>query len=246
MTVVSMPLSWANDIAYVGSSTINRFLIDAAEVYTDHSFTVDTAPESSGGEVCALRRACDMGGVARAVSQEVLDRGVVATLIGQDAIAVIVHPANPVSDLSTDQLAGIFTGAITTWADVGGVDAPIVPYVVTAGSATRSVFQNTMLDGADYAGVEVVEPDARMVPTVGRDINGIGQISFSFALNSDAVRAVDVDGQVASVENPLYPISRPLHITTLGEPAGAVADFLDWTLSDAGQAVIRNNFVGVE
>ena len=246
MSMTFVAPAFADDITYVGSSTVNRFLTAAAEVYDAHSFTVDTGPESSGGEICALRRNCDMGGVARNVSAEVVDQGVVATLIGRDAIAAIVHATNPVEDLSTDQLRGIFTGAITNWSEVGGVDAPINAYIVTAGSATRSVFQSVVLAGEDYSGAEVVEPDARMIPTVARDPHAIGQISFSFTFGVDVVRPVSVDGQAASVQNPDYPITRPLHLTTLGEPSGAVAEFLEWTLSPEGQDVVRQHFVGVQ
>ena len=245
LTLTAIDSAAAEPIRYVGSSTVNKFLNDAAEVYGDHGFVVDTQPESRGGEICTLRRACDMGGVARTVADEILERGVVATLIGYDAIAVIVHPSNPVETLSTEELRGIFTGTITNWSEVGGADAPISPYVVTAGSATRSVFAAAVLEGADYADVTVVDPDARMVPTVARDPHSIGQISFSFALATDRVRPVAVNGEAASVDNPGYPITRPLHITTLGEPAGPVADFLSWTLSDEGQAVVRRSFVGV-
>ena len=246
MTLSMAGTAIGDEIRYVGSSTVNKFLTAAAEVYTAHTFNVDTGPESSGGEVCTLQGSCDMGGVARDVKPEILDQGVEATLIGRDAIAVIVNPANPVEDLSTEQLRGIFTGEITNWSEVGGEDAPISPYIVTAGSATRSVFQSTILDGADYAGAEVIEPDARMVPTVARNPNAIGQISFSFTFGVDAVRPVGVDGQAASVENPSYPITRPLHITTNGAPSGAVAEFLEWALSDEGQAAVRQNFVGVQ
>ena len=246
ISAVLITPAFSNDINYVGSSTVNRFLTAAAEIYADHSFTVDTGPESSGGEVCTLQRRCDMGGVARNLSPEVVDRGVVGTLIGRDAIAAIVNAANPVQDLSIDQLRGIFTGEITNWSEVGGADAPINTYIVTAGSATRSVFQSTVLASAEYAGAEVVEPDSRMIPTVARDPNAIGQISFSFTFGVDVVRRVSVDGQAASVENSDYPITRPLHITTLGEPSGAVAEFLAWTLSPEGQSVVRQNFVGIQ
>ena len=237
---------FADEISYVGSSTVNRFLTAAADVYDAHSFIVDTGPESSGGEVCALRGNCDMGGVARTVSAEIVDQGVVATLIGRDAIAAIVNSSNPVENLSTEQLHGIFTGEITNWSEVGGINAPINAYIVTAGSATRSVFQSVVLAGEDYSGAQVIEPDARMIPTIARDPNAIGQISFSFIFGVDVVRPVSVDGQEASVQNPDYPITRPLHITSLGEPAGAVAEFLDWALSPDGQAVVRQNFVGVQ
>ena len=235
----------ADEINYVGSSTVNRFLTTAAEVYDAHTFLANTGPESSGGEVCALHGNCDMGGVAREVTSEALDQGVVATLIGRDAVAAIVNVANPVEDLSMDQLRGLFTGEITNWSDVGGLDAPVNAYIVTADSATRAVFRSIVLAGEDYAGAEVVEPYVRMISTVARDPNAIGQISFSFTFGVDVVRPVSVNGQAASVQNPDYPITRPLHIATLGEPSGAVAEFLDWALSPEGQDVMRQSFIGV-
>ena len=235
----------ADDINYVGSSTVNRFLTTAAEVYDAHTIHANTGPESSGGEVCALQGNCDMGGVARNVSTEVLDQGVVATLIGRDAVAAIVNSANPVEDLSIDQLRGLFTGEITNWSEVGGLDAPVNAYIVTADSATRAVFKAIVLADEDYSGADVVDPYVRMIPTVARDPNAIGQISFSFTFGVDVIRPVSIDGQAANVNNPDYPITRPLHITTLGDPTGAVAEFLDWALSPQGQAVMRQNFVGV-
>lgn len=235
----------AGEIGYTGSSTVGKFIADASTSYKGSSIKSDTRPESSGGESCPLRAACDFGGVARVVKQAVLDQGVVATLIGKDAIAVVVNVDNPVKELSGNQIKGIFTGQIKNWSEVGGPDLAITTYVVKKGSATRMVMQAKVLGGADYEGATVVTPDAKIIPTVGRDKGAIGQISFAFLSGKSNIRPLAIDGQAASVDNPQYPITRPLYLTTKGTPAGEVKAFVDWALSADGQAVIKQRFIGV-
>lgn len=234
----------AGTINYEGSSTVGKFVSDATEVYSAATFVLNTKSESSGGEQCAARAKCDMGGVARELGSGFSDKGVVTTLIGHDAIAALVNADNPVTGLSAQQLNGIFTGQIVNWSEVGGADAPIKAYVVKKGSATRKVFQKVILAGADYQGTEVVTPDAKIVTLVSKDPAAIGQISLAFIKGKSGVKALDVEGQKADVENPGYPISRPLYITTKGAPAGSVKDFLDWALSAEGQQVVKQRFIG--
>jgi len=236
-----------NPLTYEGSSTVAKFINDAAEVYQDVTFTVNTIPESAGGEQCAMRRKCDIGGVARKVNERFLQHNVVATLIGKDAIAAIVNEHNPIDRLTSDQLKAIFTGEVNNWADVGGEDLPITVLVVKAASATRKVFASQILQGARYSrAMQVVTPDAKIVARVARERGAIGQISFAFLPNRTGIKPLTIDEQVASVNNSDYPITRPLHIVTHGEPAGATKAFLDWTLSDAGQQVVKKRFVGVK
>ncbi|MDM8562771.1 substrate-binding domain-containing protein [Candidatus Marithioploca araucensis] len=202
-------------------------------------------PESLGGEQCAARGKCDMGGVARDVNQRFLDKGVVATLIGKDAIAAIVNANNPVTDLSSEQLKGIFTGAIKNWSEVGGDDLPIKALVVKSSSATRNVFAKAILGGENYQeGIKVITPDAKMRYTVARDKGAIGQLSFAFIIGKKKIKALSVDGQEPTVNNPNYPITRNLHITTKGIPQGEVKAFLEWALSPEGQKVVKKRFVG--
>lgn len=235
----------AATLRYEGSSTVGKFVRDAASVYHDVAFKIDTLSESAGGEKCAARGACDLGGVARTVGTDYLANGVKATLIGKDAIAAIVHDSNPVKALSRSQLSDIFTGKITNWSALGGPDLPITPYIVKQGSATRKVFRKVVMDDAEYQNTQVVTPDAKIVSTVARTPGAIGQISFAFLQEVSGVHPLDVDGQRASVDNPRYPITRPLNLTTKGEPTGAAADFIRWTLSADGQAVVKRRFVGI-
>lgn len=242
--IIAAPAS-ADSLHYVGSSTVGKFISDAGTAYTDSALKMNTRPESGGGEQCATRGNCDIGGVAREVGEKFLKRGAHKTLIGKDAIAAIVHADNPTRGLSSAQLKGIFTGRITNWSEVGGPDLAIKPYIVKKGSATRKVFRNSVMGSADYQGPEVVTPDAKMLTVVGSEPGAIGQLSFAFLVGRSEVRALDVDGQVADVNNSNYPITRPLYLVTKGAPAGDAKRFIDWAVSDAGQQVVKQRFVGI-
>ncbi|MCP3871359.1 MAG: phosphate ABC transporter substrate-binding protein [Gammaproteobacteria bacterium] len=247
LVALSIPfLATAGEIKYEGSSTVGKYISDASSVCQGSKFKIKTASESSGGEKCPVRSACDIGGVARDVNQKFVDKGVHVTLIGKDAIAAVVNESNPVTGLTAAQLKDIFTGKTTNWSQVGGPDLAISTYIVKKGSATRKVFRKVVLGGDDYAGTKVITPDAKIVTTVGRNPGAIGQISFAFLTEAKGVRPLDVDGQQASVENSSYPITRPLHLTAKGAPSGATAEFIDWTLSSAGQAVVKQRFVAVK
>ena len=247
LAVIFVPLAAnAGTLNYVGSSTVGKFISDAAKVYKQSDFVLDTAPESGGGEKAAAKGTCDLCGVARDVNQKYLDQGVAATLIGKDAIAAIVNKDNPVSELTSAQLKGIFTGKITNWKEVGGPDMAISAYIVKKGSATRKVFGKAILGSDDYAGVEVITPDAKIPTMVGREKGAIGQISFAFLTGKTDVKALTIDGQKATVQNPDYPVTRPLHIATKGMPVGEAKTFLDWALSPAGQDVVKQRFVGAK
>lgn len=236
----------AGNLNYVGSSTIGKFVKDAGGVYKASPINLDTQPESLGGQQCVLNGSCDFGGVAGDIEGKYTDQGVKGVLIGRDAIAAIVAADNPVKQLSSAQLKGIFTGKIKNWSEVGGADLPIKAYVVKQGSATRNVFQKIVLAGEDYKDAEVVTPDARMVPTVAKDKGAIGQISFAFIADSKDVKALAVDGQAAVVSNGKYPIHRPLYLTTKGDAKGDAKAFLDWAISAEGQKVVKKYFIGVK
>jgi phosphate transport system substrate-binding protein len=80
---------------------------------------------------------------------------------------------------------------------------------------------------------------------VAKNPAGIGQLSFSF-IGQAKVKRIKPDGQEASVNNTNYPITRNLYLVTKGEPKGGVKEFLDWTLSDEGQKIVKLHFIGVK
>ena len=232
-------------ISYVGSSTVGLFVREAAKVYTKAKFCINTKSESVGGERAGLNGNADIGGVARELIPFSISEGSVSTLIGMDAIAAIVNVKNPLKDLTKEQLKGIFTGKIRNWKKVGGRKSPIRVLIVDRRSATRGVFKKAILDKENYNGAEVISPDSRIVDIVAADPNAIGQIGLAFFKGKNTkVRALSIDGQEASPDNPKYPVTRPLYLVTKGQPKGEVKDFIKWVRSPEGQEVVKKNFTG--
>ena len=238
-------------IKYVGSSTVGVFMKDAANVYSNATFQINTNPESGGGETATATGKTDIGGVARAVKPGILKKGVQAVLIGKDAIGAWVNTSNPLKKLTIEELKGIFTGKITNWKQVGGNDAIINVYVVNPQSATRKVFGKVVLQGKKYFGknIKTIRPDPAILDIIAKDKDGIGHLSFALGSGHPAgnkVKKINIGEQDASVNNPNYPITRPLHLITKGKPTGATKDFINWAISKQGQAIVKKYFVGIE
>lgn len=228
-------------LRYTGSSTIAQFIRDAEPAYGKVRFTLNTEPESTGGELALLSGETDLAGVAARPSPETLNKGVAVSSIGQDAIAVVINQANPITGLTRDQLREIFSGKIRNWKEVGGPNLAIKSYIVGPASATRKVFRSAVLGEADYAGCELVQPDSAIPMNVEAEAGAIGHVSFAFLVQCGHVKALAVDGQPPSPSNADYPISRPLYL--LWWPGRAqVADFISWTRSSEARAILLKRF----
>ncbi|NNC94825.1 MAG: hypothetical protein HKN92_04635 [Chitinophagales bacterium] len=231
-------------LRYEGSSTIAHFIEDAEKVYGKVSFEIQTETESSGGEKAILEGLADIGGVARVPSPQVLGKGVVSTLIGWDAIAIVVNNSNTVDNLTKEQLKGIYTNRITNWNELGGPDLEIKPYIVGTQSATRKVCRAVILENEDYVACETVTPDKDILSKVMSDPAAIGQISFSFLEDSkEKIRALSIDGQQPSSTNQNYPITRPLYLLWW-TGRDEVTSFIEWTQSRQAQELIMKRFIG--
>jgi phosphate transport system substrate-binding protein len=230
-------------VRYVGSSTVAVFLRDAEPLYGGLRIEYDTAPESEGGEQAILSGEADLAGTARRPAIDLEGTDIVATLIGRDAVAVIVNERNPVSNLSFDQLRLLFTGKVSSWKEVGGPDLPVRAFAVGSESATRKVFRDAVLSGRDVEGCTEVRPDRDIIASVANDPGGIGHISFSFLSAARGVRPVRVEGQEATVTNFGYPITRPLYLLWRAGNSHLEA-FAVWIDSDEAQRVVLRHFVG--
>jgi phosphate transport system substrate-binding protein len=112
---------------------------------------------------------------------------------GEDKmISVIINPGNPVQELTTEQLKGIFTGRIKNWAEVGGNDFPIRPLIVRNSSRTRNAFREQVLGSEEYKGCTVIAPDNRIVSTVKKDRSAIGHISLEFIQGNETVKSLSI------------------------------------------------------
>jgi phosphate transport system substrate-binding protein len=172
--------------------------------------------------------------------------------VGMDALAVIVHPTNPVSELSIDQLSDIFTEKITNWKEAGGLDEPMLVLSRERNSGTHVYFLEHVVRKGNAKGPEEFASSVLMMPSsqaiaqeVARSRAAIGYLGLGYVTKDHkplAVKKSSSDpGTAPSVEtakNGTYPISRPLYIYTAGEPAGAVKDFIDFMTSPEGQEIV--------
>ncbi len=179
---------------------------------------------------------CGIGLASRELTGEETARGAVGHVIALDGIAVIVHPDNPVRELSTEALADVFTGRITRWTELGGEDRPIAAYGREAGSGTRSAFEAGL--GAADRCVYTCEycSTGDVVGNVANNPNGIGYASLSALDGSvQALRVAGTDCTLETVRQGGYPLRRPFLLVTCGDapPGEAAGAFLQFAESAA-------------
>ncbi|HYL06835.1 MAG TPA: phosphate ABC transporter substrate-binding/OmpA family protein [Thermoanaerobaculia bacterium] len=179
-------------------------------------------------------------------------------VIGYDGIAVIVHPGNPVAELTIAQLSDLFTGKVRNWREVGGADLPVHLISRPSYSGTFSFFRDKVLRRGndkgpeDYAaGAEFIEENGAILDQVAREPGAISYVGIGWV--TPAVKTVGVaakPGQpavkasVATVRTGTYPVYRPLLMYSRGEPHGPARELLAFILSSEGQKIVaKNDFV---
>jgi phosphate transport system substrate-binding protein len=186
----------------------------------------------------------DIGNTGRPLSEaEIAKYGLKSYPFALDGVAVVVHPENPVSGLSTQQVKDIFAGTIQSWQAVGGKDAAIHLFTRDEASGTREVFWEKLLSkGTIAASANVVASNGAMKAAVSQDRDAIGYAGIGHVDNS--VKAVVLNGAAASQENVLngtYPVVRKLYMNTKGEPSKLVKAFIDYILSPDGKALSQKH-----
>ncbi len=172
--------------------------------------------------------------------EEIETYGLVLHRWAVDGVAVVVHPDNPVGDLSAEQLVRIFAGEITDWQAVGGPAHAIDVYTRDEESGTRKVFVDKALGkGAITGGANVVVSNGAMKSAVAQDPYSIGYVSVGHI--DETVGPVALDGVAPTLENVksgVYPVARGLYSLTKGEPQGVVAEFIAYLYTAEGQEII--------
>ena len=207
---------------------------------TGISFTYN--PTGSGSGIKAVQEGrCDIGLSSRELKAEEKEAGLSGTVLAYDGIAVIVHPENPVSDLSLETVSKIYTGEITNWSEVGGKDAEIVLIGREAGSGTRDGFESITdtEDACQYR--QELTSTGDVITTVSQNPDAIGYASVASV--KDTVKALTVDG-IAPTEETIkdgsYVVQRPFVLVTktdvkLSEAAQKFFDYI--TSVDANEII---------
>jgi len=252
-----------------GSDTLVNLALAWAERYMQQHPEVRISVTGGGsgtGFAALINGTVDIANASRAIKPEEVEaaraNGIVPVefTVARDAIAIVVHPSNPVTGLTLWQLSQIYTGHIVNWREVGGEDRPIVLLSRESNSGTYVYFLEHVVRMGDADSDLLFSPDTLLMPSsegisaeVRQNPNAIGYDGLGYVTPDQKVIAVARDANspyvlpsVETVNDGSYPISRPLYMYTANEPTGAVKDYLDWILTE-GQAVVPElGFVPLE
>ncbi|OFX35098.1 MAG: phosphate ABC transporter substrate-binding protein [Bacteroidetes bacterium GWA2_32_17] len=167
-------------------------------------------------------------------------------VIANDALSVIVNPANKISQLTREQLEGIFTGKITNWKEVGGNDEKIVAYSRESSSGTFEFFKEHVLNNKNYGTAILMMPaTGAVVQSVSQTKGAIGYVGFAYIEKNVKPLKISYDKgktfiepTVANAKTKLYPVVRPLYYYYLTKDAAKVKSLIDFILSTDGQKVV--------
>jgi phosphate transport system substrate-binding protein len=248
LMVGTTPVLAADKITLTGSTTVLPIAQKAAEEYMKKYPNVKISVSGTGsgdGIKSIIDGMADIGNASRDMKDKekklAKSKGVnpVRHTVALDCIVPIVHPSNPVSKLTTDQLKAIYTGKIKNWKEVGGNDKPIVVISRDSSSGTFEVWNKLVLKK------EKVRPDAQLQASngaVAQAVAGnkyaIGYVGIGYL--NPKIKGVLVDGVKASAKtakDKSYPVARELYMFTKGEPTGAVKKFLDFLKGAEGQKI---------
>ena len=231
-------------VATDGSTSMKSVIGALGEAFqnANSGVTFTYNPTGSGSGIQAVSEGrCDIGLASRGLKDDEKSSGLTETVLAYDGIAVVVSPENPVSDLTLQQIADIYTGKITNWKDVGGNDAEIVLIGREAGSGTRDGFES--ITGTEEACQyrQELTSTGDVIATVSQNPNAIGYASLSAV--KDTVKALSVGGVAPSedtVKDGSYVIQRPFVLVTKDGMAlnPAAQAFFDYATSAEAAPII--------
>ena len=232
-----------------GSTSMEKVIGAMGESFqndTGISFTYN--PTGSGSGIKAVQEGrCDIGLSSRDLKEDEAASGLTATVLAYDGIAIIVNPENPVSDLSIETIAKIYTGEISNWSEIGGNDTEIVLIGREAGSGTRDGFEaiTGTEDSCQYR--QELTSTGDVITTVSQNPGAIGYASVASV--KDSVKAVTVEGIAATeetIKDGSYVVQRPFVLVTKTDEALSAAAqlFFDYiTSAEANEIIVAAGVV---
>lgn len=244
LTMVSS--SFAASLSVKGSTTVLPIMQRAVEAYqkANPGMSISVSGGGSGNGIKAIiDGTTDVAMASRFMKgKEVklaMEKGVypVPFAVGIDALVPVVHPSNPVSNLTRAQLKAIYKGEVKNWKDVGGPDRKIVVISRDTSSGTYETWEGKIMNKERvYAGALLQASNGAVAQAVSKNKLAIGYVGLAYV--NDELHGLTVDGVEANVKTALngdYPISRGLNCYTPGQPTGDAKGLLDFMLSPAGQ-----------
>ncbi len=231
-------------LSLAGSTSVEPFAELLAEEYMLEHPQALPVNVQGGGSTAGIQAAqmgvADIGMASRELRPE--EKGLNGILIAQDAIAIIVNPQNPLTEISSEELRGIFAGRIRNWQDMGWKPRVITVVTREEGSGTRGAFDKLVMGVEDVTPSAIVQDSNGAVRAiVADDPYAVGYISLG--LVNEEVKALRVDGVEATAESAArgeYRLVRPFLFLTRGEPEGQAEEFIEFVLSPRAQELLAS------
>ncbi|MDP2652821.1 MAG: PstS family phosphate ABC transporter substrate-binding protein [Candidatus Omnitrophota bacterium] len=258
-----------HSIQIKGSDTMVNLVQAWAERYmADHPdvLVAVTGGGSGTGFAALLSGTCDIAIASREIKAKEVEEAKKKNIdpkemtVALDGIAVTVSPKNPVSRLTIDQVADIFTGKIRNWKEIGGEDRPIVLLSRELNSGTHLYFKEHVLRKGDAKGTEEFDEGSLLMPSsqaiadeIAQNPNAIGYFGIGYSNPTQKILPIARDAQseyylptIENIQKGKYYISRPLLMYINGESQGLVKDMIEFIKSEEGQQIVKEiDFVPV-
>jgi phosphate transport system substrate-binding protein len=252
ITAIALTASAEQKIVIDGSTTVGPIAKAFAEYFMaahpDVNITVSESGSGNGAK-SIMNGTCDVADMSRPMKETefkaAADNGIqpVAHVVALDGLPILVHPQNPIAELTIEQIRKIYTGEITNWKEVGGPDLGIVVITRDTNSGTYETFEGMVMDRQKITEkAEYVGSNGAIRQRVQTTPAAIGYAGLGFV--DKTVKALKVNGvypSAATVRTGEYPISRPLFMYTNGYPklGSAVYQFVALHLTEDGQEIVE-------
>ena len=260
-TAVNTTSAQISTIVNKGSDTLVNLALAWAEKYHELHPNIEISVTGGGsgtGIAALINSTVDIANASRKITPGEIEQAKanggdpVEFVVAKDAIAIVVNPGNPVTQLTIKQLSDIYSGKINNWKDVGGEDRVIVRLSRETNSGTHVFFLENVVrmgnpdDKTLFSTDTLLLPSSEGITSETRDNpNAIGYDGLGYVTPEVKVVAVGRESggpyvlpSADSVNNGQYPISRDLYMYTDKQPAGAVADYLNWIMTGDAQAIV--------
>ncbi len=242
--------SAAHAVCLAGSTSVQPFAEKLSEIFM-HQHPEIRVDVQGGGSSAGIQAATQGAANLGASSRELLgpEKQLIEIPIAYDGIAVIVHPTNPLTDLSVEQIRQIFVGELTNWRELGLPPREIDAINREEGSGTREAFEHLVMGQAEVSPAAMVQDSNGSVrEIVAGDPNSIGYISAGLVDNR--VKAVTIEGVLPTpenIKNHTYKLRRRFLLVSREAVAGSCKAFVDFVLSPQGQQILeKEGLVGIK
>lgn len=240
----------AEQLVIKGSTTVLPAAQKIAEAYMqERNVSVSLSGGGSGNGIKAIvDGTTDIAMASRFIKDKEIQlacaKGIypVPFRIALDCIVPVVHPSNPVADLTLSQMEKIYKGEITNWKDVGGKNEKIVIVSRDSSSGTFEVWGEIVLKGGRVVpSALTVASNGAAVQTVAQTTGAIGYVGLAYV--NESLKQLKVEGVMGTEATTLsgqYAVSRPLFLFTQSWPEGTILDFINYVFSPKGQKLVQS------